>query len=198
MVERTKTIFRSLILAGGAGRRYGQPKAFAVLPNGRTFLTACFDAHVEAGAELVAATLPPETTEPIPDGVIAILLPGPDLDMFQSLRAGVRKLVQSGEWRVVVIHPVDHPLVRPSTIQALATSTHGCAVATLNGRHGHPICLDRGTAEKIASGSIAGPTLREVLRESGANDVAVDDPGIRANCNTPEVLAKAWRSLATR
>ncbi len=35
-----------LILAGGAGRRFGGPKAFARLPDGRTFLEACADVQM--------------------------------------------------------------------------------------------------------------------------------------------------------
>jgi hypothetical protein len=37
-----------------------------------------------------------------------------------------------------------------------------------------------------------GPTLREVLKAANAVDVAVNDPGVRANCNTPEALVRAW------
>jgi hypothetical protein len=32
------------------------------------------------------------------------------------------------------------------------------------------------------------------MREIGAVDVPVDDPGVTANCNSPEALAAAWRS----
>ena len=53
--------------------------------------------------------------------------------------------------------------------------------------------ISRPVAESIATGEHPGPTLREVLRGAPAHDIQVADPGIRANCNTPDVLQKAWR-----
>ena len=64
-------------------------------------------------------------------------------------------------------------------------------LSPLRGSHGHPVCLDRDVAVGIVEGRFPGPTLREVLREVGAVDVEVDDPGVVANCNTPEALKKA-------
>jgi ribosomal protein S5 len=55
--------------------------------------------------------------------------------------------------------------------------------------------LSRRVAERIVTGEFAGPTLREVLRAVGTVDVAVDDPGVTANCNTPEALAAAVARL---
>ncbi|MGV8040635.1 MAG: hypothetical protein AB2L07_11310 [Thermoanaerobaculaceae bacterium] len=46
-------------------------------------------------------------------------------------------------------------------------------------------------AERIVSGALSGPTLRDVLRAVGTVDLPVDDPGVVANCNTPERLAAA-------
>ncbi|MCD4748038.1 MAG: NTP transferase domain-containing protein [Thermoanaerobaculales bacterium] len=188
--------FAGLILAGGAGHRFGGPKAFALLPDDRTFLHACSDAHRSAGASHITATLPPGNRGPVPDGVHAVDLARKDLDMFQSILAGLHSLINTTHWETVIVHPVDHPLVRPATIAALADDHGPASIPTINGRHGHPIRLSREVAERIVRGDLTGPTLREVLREVRAHDLLVDDPGIRANCNTPETLQKAWRMLA--
>lgn len=180
-----------LILAGGEGHRWGGPKAWAELPDRHTFLDACAAALLGGGCRPVVATLPPAETGPVPTGIDAVSLPASGIDMFGSLRIGLTALADV-PWGAVVVLPVDHPLVRARTIRALAEASGPASIPRLEGRHGHPIRLAREVAERIISGDLPGPTLREVLREVGAEEVAVDDPGIRANCNTPERLREAW------
>ncbi len=179
-----------MILAGGEGRRFGKPKAFAELGDGRTFLEACSAVLTASGAEPVIATLPPGTGDPGIDGLDVLPLPEPGMDMFGSLCAGLARLVADPDWRVVAVLPVDHPLVRAGTVRELAAVVARATIPLFRGKRGHPICFDRRTAEGIVDGRFEGPTLREVLRAAGAVDLDVDDPGVVANCNTPEALAK--------
>jgi len=180
-----------LILAGGIGARFGGPKAWAVLPDGRSFLEACTDVLRAAGVDPVAVTLPPGSDDPGVAGLSGLPLPQTGLDMFASLRIGIYHLLDVGEWHRLAVLPVDHPLVRPETVAALATVDTAAAVPRVRGKHGHPVVIDRSTAAAIAGGTVAGPTLRDVLRDIGAVDVDVDDPGVIANCNTPATLARA-------
>lgn len=183
-----------LILAGGMGSRFGGPKAGALLPDGRTFLEACTATLQASGTGSVVATLPPGFGEPEIDGLVAVPLREEGLDMFASLRIGLRRLVGEAGWNRVALLPVDHPLVRPATVAALAACGARAAVPSYRGKHGHPVVIDRPTAEAVVSGVIPGPTLREVLREVGAADVVVDDPGAVANCNTTEALQRALQA----
>ncbi len=180
-----------LILAGGEGSRFGGPKAWALLPDGRTFLEACTASLRSGGASPVVATLPPGADDPQIDGLEVVPLPQPGLDMFASLRIGLQRLEGEDGWTRVALLPVDHPLLRPETIAVLARSEAPAAIPRHHGKHGHPVIIDRRTAEAIVSGEWRGPTLREVLREIGAVDVEVDDPGAVANCNTPGALERA-------
>ncbi len=184
-----------LILAGGVGRRFGEPKAFACLPDGHTFLQACAGVMLRGGLTPLVATLPPNMDGPIPPSVQSLQLPKPDLDMFASLRLGVQHLVKDQSWGRLILLPVDHPLVNAATITTLAAQDRPAAIPTLDGRHGHPIMISRSIAEAIAGERLPGPTLREVLRAAPAHDVPVDDRGIRANCNTPEALLEAWEAI---
>ena len=184
-----------LILAGGEGTRWGGPKAWAELPDGRTFLESCFEILRTAGARPVVATLPPGADDPGLDGLVTVALQRSGLDMFASLVTGLGRLMEHPDWQIVAVLPVDHPLVSPSTVTALANTTARAAIPSFNGKHGHPVCLARSVVETIVEGKLTGPTLREVLRSVDAVDVAVDDPGVTTNCNTPEALATALENL---
>lgn len=183
--------FAALILAGGVGERFGGPKALARLPGGATFLERCRAMFREAGAAPVAATLPAAPTVPAPDGLLALTLPAPGMDMLASLRHGLGRLLETPDWSVVVILPVDHPLVRPDTVRALVDAAAPTAVPVYLGKRGHPVALTREFAERLATGATAAANLRDAMKAAGRCDVEVDDPGVVANCNTPEQLAAA-------
>ncbi|MBZ5587338.1 MAG: NTP transferase domain-containing protein [Acidobacteriia bacterium] len=180
-----------LILAGGAGTRFGGPKAFGSLPGGRSFLVACAGTLAAAGVSPIVATLPAAGEPAEGLGFEALPLPEHGLSMFESLRTGLGRLLADTRWDRVVVLPVDHPLVRVETVRALAATEAAAAVPVHRGKHGHPVVLGRAVAEEVVNGALPGPTLREVLHSVDTADVAVDDPGVNANCNTPEVLAAA-------
>jgi CTP:molybdopterin cytidylyltransferase MocA len=184
-----------LILAGGAGERYGGPKAFARLPDGRPFLTACAELLAAGGATPLLATLPFATPALSAPQIEGLPLPTPGLPMFESLRLGLERLLRDPTWASVVVLPVDHPLVAPATVTALAASHGDAAIPSHHGKHGHPVMLARSVAERIVGRELAGPTLREVLRAVATATVEVDDPGVIANCNSPEALAAALAQL---
>jgi CTP:molybdopterin cytidylyltransferase MocA len=183
--------FAGLVLAGGEGTRFGGPKAFARLPDQRTFLEACCEVLAGAGARPAAATLPPGFTADGVPGLRPIPLPRAGLDMLGSLRWGLRHLISDPVWGGVVVLPVDHPLVSIETVVELAGTDGAVVIPSHRGKHGHPNLLRRDVAEGIAREQIGGDTLRDIIREVGSVFVAVDDPGVVANCNTPDVLRHA-------
>lgn len=185
------TRFAGVILAGGEGKRWGGPKAWAKLPDGKSFLESCFETLAAAGAHPIVATLPYQAEEHLIEGLVATPLAKPGLDMFASLKTGLERLVKYPDWRVVAVLPVDHPLVTAETVTALLSVEAMAAIPSFNGKHGHPIRMDREVVEEIVNGSLFGPTLREILKATKAVDVSVDDPGVTTNCNTPEALAAA-------
>jgi CTP:molybdopterin cytidylyltransferase MocA len=188
--------FAGLILAGGIGERYGGPKAFSRLPDGRPFLAACAEALATAGAAPLLATLPPDVPALASPNLQGLPLPAWGLAMFDSLRLGLERLLADPVWRAVVVLPVDHPLVTPDTVRALVACDAEAALPSHDGKHGHPVKLSRRVAEAIVAQELAGPTLRDVLRSVSTTDVPVDDPGVTANCNTPDALAAAWERFA--
>ncbi len=188
-------VFAGLILAGGEGRRWGGPKAWATLPDGKSFLESCFKTLRSAGAHPIVATLPPGANDPGLTDLTTVVLQTSGLDMFASLVTGLGRLVEFPNWRVVAILPVDHPLVSPQTFVALSDSRATAAIPSFNGKHGHPVCVARSIVESIVDETLTGPTLREVLQSVDTVDLSVDDPGVISNCNTPEALAAALKHL---
>jgi molybdenum cofactor cytidylyltransferase len=185
-----KRAVAGVVLAGGWGRRYGMPKAGASLPDGRTFLAACADALRRAGVRIVVATVPPAFDGPVPKRTIAVEISSAERDQLASLRRGAAVALAAGPWDRLVVHPVDHPLVRPATIRRLLEVEAQAVIPRHAGRGGHPVVIGRGVACGLVDGSQPGPTLREVLARAGAASVEVDDPGVITNCNSPEALRK--------
>lgn len=181
-----------IILGGGRGERFGGPKAFAVLPDGRTFLAACRDTLVAAGCAPIVATLPAGEASPCLDGITLLTLPAPDLDMFASLKIALTAAITDDSWQFAVVLPVDHPLVEATTVRTLREQHVRVAVPRFHGKRGHPVAIERGVAVMIAMGMHPPQaTLRDMIH-AAIIDVDVDDPGVVANCNTPAALAEAW------
>jgi molybdenum cofactor cytidylyltransferase len=187
-----------LILAGGEGSRFGGPKAWARLPDGRSFLEACAVTLREAGASPIVATLPPGSAHPGIDGLQALPLPERGLDMFTSLLIGFRCISGDPDWQKLAVLPVDHPLVRPPTVRKLAAARGAAAVPCYDAKHGHPVCLSRRLVDQLKLGELEGRNLREALSSVARVDVRVDDPGVVANCNTPAALSEALSTVHRR
>jgi molybdenum cofactor cytidylyltransferase len=158
------------------------------LPDRGSFLEACRDLLDGAGARPLVATLPHGYAVDEVAGLRCLPLPEAGLDMLSSLRWGLRHLISDPGWDAIVVLPVDHPLVAVETIVKLVETGAAGAIPVHGGKHGHPVCLSRDVAEAVAREKLGGPTLRDAMRKIGAIDVPVDDPGIHANCNTPEAL----------
>jgi CTP:molybdopterin cytidylyltransferase MocA len=194
MNEQRPSPIAGLILAGGEGKRFGGPKAFAMLDEGRTFLEACAATLIGAGASPVVATLPPGAENPEIDDLLTVELPASGLDMFASIMAGLERVTEFPDWGKIALLPVDHPLVTARTVTTLVNTTGPAAIPSYRGKHGHPVCVARTVVERIVDGELTGPTLRDVLRSVDAVDVPVDDVGVISNCNTPAALSAALRA----
>jgi CTP:molybdopterin cytidylyltransferase MocA len=140
------------------------------------------------------ATLPPGSPDPGIEGLQSLPLPERGLDMFTSLLIGVRSISGDLDWQRLAVLPVDHPLVLPRTVRELAAAPGAAAVPSFDSKHGHPVCLSRSLVNQLKFGELEGRNLREALRSVARVDVRVDDPGVIANCNTPEALNAALRT----
>ena len=141
-----------LLLAAGAGRRFGGPKALATDPDGTGWLLRAVDALREGGCAGVTVVLGAGAEEARP------LLPaGPWLHVVvaddwadglgASLRAGLDALADRADAAdAALVHLVDLPDVGPAVVArvvARATGPAALARASYDGMPGHPVLLGR-------------------------------------------------------
>lgn len=181
-----------VILAGGDSTRMGRPKALLPL-EGKTFLEVICERLGQAGAGqlvVVAGSAAQAIGERLPAlRPTLVVNPRPELGQLSSLQVGVRALDTDAPAAVVCL--VDHPTVTSRTYERLIQSWRlqpGSIVLPIrNGKHGHPIVLDRRYfAELLALPPEA--TMRAIVHRNDDEtlDVQVDDPGVNSDVDTPE------------
>ena len=172
---------RALILAAGAGRRFGGPKQLAEL-DGRPLLrhvldlAAPYDPLVVLGAHA--------------DEILATVDIGPHLvvddwehGQSASLKAGVAEL---GDADRILVLLGDQPWITRAVIESVLAQP-GCARATYDGVPGHPVVLDRPVIERVPS--LAGDEgARSLLADCTLVEAAhLADP---RDVDTPEDLCR--------
>jgi CTP:molybdopterin cytidylyltransferase MocA len=161
----------AVVLAAGAGRRMGGPKALVpwkgeplVVHAARTFCDAgCPDVVVVlgAGADEAQAAL-----QDLP-GVRTVRIPDPAAPMFASILAGIAQTPKADR-QGVLVHPVDAPRVSAAAVARLLDAVAeregtgpDAMIAAHEGRRGHPVWI---APQRIAELSAAPPGYPEGLR----------------------------------
>ncbi len=172
---------RALILAAGAGRRFGGPKQLAEL-DGRPLLAhvielaAPWDPLVVLGAHAEAILAKVEIAE-------YLICTEWEEGQAASLRAGVAAL---GDQDRILVLLGDQPWITPAAIDAVLAA-EGCARAVYDGEPGHPVVLDRATLARV-------PTLSG---DAGARSLLADCAPVEAthladptDIDTPDDLCR--------
>ncbi|MEH6797421.1 MAG: NTP transferase domain-containing protein [Rhodococcus sp. (in: high G+C Gram-positive bacteria)] len=153
-----------VLLAAGAGTRYGSPK---VLAHDGLWLRTAVQALRDGGCDRVVVVLG-AADAPMPDGVIAVHTPDWHQGMSASFTAGL-SAVSDAEYAVV--HVVDTPDVGPEVVQAVlaAAQETGLARAVFDCRPGHPVVLARRHVDAAVASASGDAGARDFLR--GRDDV---------------------------
>lgn len=134
----------ALILAAGAGRRMGRPKATVPL-GGRTLLERAVAVAGDAGCDPILAVLRPGVLGP--EGVLPAVNPDPDRGMGSSLRVGLDAAASlPGEVDRLVVLLVDMPGVAAAAVRRVAEAIGPdapLAMASYASGRAHPVAARR-------------------------------------------------------
>jgi molybdenum cofactor cytidylyltransferase len=132
--------------------------------------------------------------EPIVNAEAAFMVqnPHPELGQFSSLQVGLREVLNRGR-DAAVVTLVDRPAPGWQTVEQLkayflsADASIWIVVPEYAGRHGHPIVVGREMIEAFLRAP-ATSSAREVEHayQQHVAYVAVNDPAVVANVDTPE------------
>lgn len=181
------TSVAGLLLAAGAGRRMGTPKALVHDPDGTSWLArsvaalgagGCHGVTVVVGAESARATQVLADHDFVGEVVVA---DDWEEGMGASLRAGLRHLQRTGAG-VALVTLVDLPDVGADVVARLVGTVSDTAIpasrvlerAAYGGVPGHPVVLGRDHWSAIVSAVAGDRGARDYL---GAHDVVLVECG---------------------
>lgn len=184
----------AVILAAGASTRMGRPKAL-IEWQGRPFFMHCAERAEAAGCGPIVvvwgATALPDNAE-----VVSVENSGWRDGPLSSLQVGLHAAL-SEQLTGVLVMTVDRPHVRVDTLDLLL-ATHAERPDVLvqprfGDTSGHPLVLPVGILGRILALAATG-SVRTVLHASDVRSrrvrVAVDDPAVLDNLDSPEALVR--------
>lgn len=188
----------AVVLAGGRGRRLGEPKMLALL-DGRPLLAHALTHAREAGLAAVVVAKPGTPLPPVD----APVLREPESPSHPLLGI-VTALGELPEARGIVVLGGDLPFVPPALIRALADAPGPLVPVTGGGRF-EPLLAryDRTQLPALQDALAADAPIHTALADAArleGDELAALDPEGRAtfNVNTPEELERARAHASSR
>lgn len=182
--------FGCVVVAAGAGTRFGEPKAGAIVRDGVRFIDAVVETARLAGADPIVVVVPAGL--PVPGGVRSVVNPDAAGEQIKSVRLGLAQLTNSSAVGAL-LWPVDHPFVRLESALAIVDAAKRTAapivIPTYEGKRGHPAWFARDTWRELVT--VADGGARAVVRTYGPRviEVRVTDAGVVRDVDTPADLA---------
>jgi CTP:molybdopterin cytidylyltransferase MocA len=191
-----------LLLAAGAGRRMGGPKALLRDPDGVPFLDRVVGVLLDGGCTSVTVVLGAAA-----DQALALLDEGPhagdpalsvvetadwDGGLGASLRAGLDALAGVADHDVALVTLVDLPDVGASVVRrvlAAGTGPGSLVRATYDGHPGHPVLLGRRHWDGVRATARGDQGARAYFRDHPPVDCECGDLATGRDVDRPEDLA---------
>jgi CTP:molybdopterin cytidylyltransferase MocA len=184
-----------LILAAGAGRRLGRPKALVSL-HGELLVERAVRTVTASGCEPVLVVLGSHADEVIAGADLGAATTVLAEDWPEGMGASVRAGLDAAaalECAAVAVLLVDQPLVSAEAIRRLCDAWRAgaaAAVATYDGKPRNPVVLDRRTWPAVRASAVGDVGARDWLRRHPDQvvEVACDGTGDPADIDTPTDL----------
>jgi len=185
-----------LVLAAGASKRLGQPKALLPLEQTTLIEWVCIRLEREGFQHIIVTR--EELTKAIrakkSQGIV-IVNPDPERGRMSSIKEGLNHLVQSGHplSNGLVIAPVDRPGWPNNVLHRLIQSNTSSSLRW-NNRGGHPVYIHHSDIDKLLQAHDDVP-LRECVMFSS---LEVETPFLHINIDTPsdiEALERFYNEL---
>lgn len=190
-----------LLLAAGAGRRFGSPKALATLPDGTPFLQRAITALRDGGCRPVVVVLGAQADRARELAIGAEVVVNDDWDsgMGSSLGAGLAALAAlpaavDAAVDAVVVLLVDTPGIGADAVARVSSyaAPEAVATATYDGRRGHPVLLGREHWPEVIRSAVADTGARPFLRTNAelVVEVPCEDIASPEDIDTPGDLSR--------
>ena len=188
----------AVVLAAGAGRRLGYPKA-ALRLRGQWMLPVLVQSLRSGGADRGVLVLADQALDAIadlgsPEADREVVNRQPENGRTGSLQCALEVIPEDA---ALLVHPCDMPLIQADSIRAVIRAwrtqgepDHACIRPISAGRRGgHPLLLGPGWRDELRNSGPDRP-LRELLRHPDARliDVPCSDPGAFLDVDTPDQL----------
>lgn len=192
---------RGLLLAAGAGTRFGGPKALARDDDDEPWLVQRVRALREGGCDHVVVVLGAQADaarELVPSGAAVVVAQDWAEGMSASLRAGLAALAaQEPPAAAALVALVDTPGLRHEVVRRVLgavaparPAASALARATYGGRPGHPVLLGRAHWSAAAAAARGDRGAGPYLRAAGAALVECGDLDDGADVDTRPTLAR--------
>jgi len=187
------TTTAALVLSGGESSRFGGAPKALLSAGDRSAVRRIAEICLDRGLEPVVVVVGPHRW------AIAGEVRGLDVrvtesrDWFEGRTASVQSGLNAVDPdRDILLWPVDHPFVRPDTVdKLLSVRTSDLLglwfIPTFEGHGGHPVLWRSAVRAEVLELRPDAP-VRALIPELGpqVRRIPVDDPGVVANVDTPE------------